>query len=352
MKKMRPPRLSTAFSESGKSAKKRLGNILDTRAKRVGMAFIIVAAAAVVLAGAVFALGGEKHLAPEIESAVGEALLADGDRYADAEFWAEAHIILGSAKSRANGETKIYAVTSVGGYSFMNGMFIKNSGSGAIPAVITVAADGDTDVEYPKDGSYYASSLREMFPVTLLPALFMGDYYPELEVQEREQAREYLKSIGREAEVGNPGDLDRVFPDISAAASNAVDAYRKDNAVDVYPYFIGNTERLEDGKRYIYATLWDGADGVGKLTLRKTGEDGFTWEEYNFAIDGDSVVPMPSVEVVEIPMRMIYDDPLEGRHIDLEAGRRVLDAEDAETVLGFRAYSGTEKPTVVGGEAE
>ena len=52
MKKITPPRLSTAFSESGKSAKRRIGEILNTKTKRLGAGLAALAVGAAVCAGA------------------------------------------------------------------------------------------------------------------------------------------------------------------------------------------------------------------------------------------------------------------------------------------------------------
>lgn len=52
-----PPCLSTSFSESGRSAKRRFRNILDTRARRIGAAMITVIVLAAILAGTVLSFG-------------------------------------------------------------------------------------------------------------------------------------------------------------------------------------------------------------------------------------------------------------------------------------------------------
>ncbi|MCH5187436.1 MAG: hypothetical protein J1F63_03465 [Oscillospiraceae bacterium] len=59
MKKyINPPCLSTSFSESGKSVKQRVMNILDTRAKRIGIALLAAIPLTAVCAGACVSLGG------------------------------------------------------------------------------------------------------------------------------------------------------------------------------------------------------------------------------------------------------------------------------------------------------
>lgn len=83
MKTLRPPRLSTAFSESGKSAKKRLGNILDTRVKRVGAVLIAAVVLASIAAGSAVALRlrDGRTRTPEAELSLAERLIATRHAY-------------------------------------------------------------------------------------------------------------------------------------------------------------------------------------------------------------------------------------------------------------------------------
>ena len=224
--KIRPPRLSTAFSESGKSAKRRIGEILNTKTKRLGAGLAALALVLALAVGAAIACRRTTEAAPEADALIHGLLLDERDKYADTEFWAEGHVILGAEEK--DSKTEYYAVTSVGGYGFMNGMFIESSGSGAIPAVITVSGGG-AEIEYPKDGSYYADSIKEMFPLRFVRKAFGSDAYnDELTAQKRAQAGEYLKSIGREAEIGSYRDLDPKLPDMNAEASNRLLEMQKD----------------------------------------------------------------------------------------------------------------------------
>ena len=52
---IKPPRLSSSFSRSGKKAKKRFSNILDQKVKRKGYAPIAAAAVCSVMLGGCFA---------------------------------------------------------------------------------------------------------------------------------------------------------------------------------------------------------------------------------------------------------------------------------------------------------
>ncbi len=101
MKNIKPPRLSTAFSESGKSAKRRIGEILNTKTKRLGAGFAAVALVFALAVGACLAFG-RRTLPHTVDAAVEAALqshgevpsFADGDR---AWFAKQAHAFLETA---------------------------------------------------------------------------------------------------------------------------------------------------------------------------------------------------------------------------------------------------------------
>ncbi|MGN1097288.1 MAG: hypothetical protein ACI4SS_00135 [Clostridia bacterium] len=310
---IKPPFLSTSFSQNGKNVKKRFENILNTNVKRAGAMLAAAVLAGAVCVGALVACDEERNAVPEtgggqggenpvsltMDEAVSSAILADSTHYADAEFYAEGHIILGrdgkvNADSGETEEVKVYAVTSIGGYTFMNGMFIKDSGSGAIPAVIILKPYGGgyevLDIQYPKDGSMYADSIREMFPEAYHSQLLGGnDYYDELKKQEQAQAKEYMDSIGRTAEVGEYADLGAVLPDMNVGASNKTLELGKYDDDWKYPMFIGNVEYLENGERYIYETAWDGDESGGVLTYTKYDGEGNVIKKTVYDVEGKNV---------------------------------------------------------------
>ncbi|MCH5187435.1 MAG: hypothetical protein J1F63_03460 [Oscillospiraceae bacterium] len=305
-----PPSLSTSFSESGKSAKNRLMNILTGQKKRSGILITATVLTATLCAGAmvVFA-GGESVKKPDIgsnavttpetdlDTAVAQAILTRSSHYAEAEFWAEGHIILGTDK--VGDKTEVYAVTSIGGYSFINGAFIKDSGSGVVPAVITIDADGAAEITYPMDGSSYDESLKDMFPDVIYKELKDAkDYYPELKAQEQAQAREYLVSIGRDAETFETkyrtivieteicefGDYEiwggpRKW-EMSPELSNAIDEIKKEYGLEKYELSY-DIEYLEDGRRYLYYVKGHIIDNSGLLEFIKWDKDNHTIVEVN-----------------------------------------------------------------------
>ena len=166
-----------------------------------------------------------------------------------------------------------------GEYGFLNNKFIKISGSGIIPAVITFTVDKDNvytlqSYEVPLDGSEYASSVKEMFPKDLYNRIIPSSDSDKtvLLAQERKYAKNYLESIGRTASIGEYSDLKMEIPDIPDETYNMIfDRYWE------YPYWIGTQEKIEDGVRYVYETQWkDYGDSDSMVYLTKyvygTGE--------------------------------------------------------------------------------
>lgn len=138
-----------------------------------------------------------------ISEAVVKALTGTGDIYLDGECFCQGHIILGT---EGDGEiTKVYILSMVGHYAFVNSNFEKVSGSGVIPALVTIKNSDELEIQYPQDGSYYGQSIKEMFPEEYHERIFKDGEKDKLilQGQERTCARNYLEEIGRTAEVGD-----------------------------------------------------------------------------------------------------------------------------------------------------
>lgn len=197
----------------------------------------------------------------ELSRLTGEAILTDNTgSYYRGECIAEGHRILGSRVSGSR--LTVYALTSFGYYGFQNGMFVKVSGSGVIPAVLTFEKDGTDwqlqNVEYPEDGAYYVKSIKRMFPLRYRLAALSGDrHYAELQEQEKVYAAAYLESIGREAVIGEFSDLHPVLLTdlgVSVAVSNELNSRKE---LGAYPFWIGTEETLEDGVRLVRELSYD-----------------------------------------------------------------------------------------------
>ena len=203
---------------------------------------------------------GADDISQTFDAAVSSALLSDEikGQYAEGECAAEGHIILGSEET-ADGVVKVYALTMTGNYGFINDNFEKVSGTGIIPAVITLREQAGSyeseGIEFPLDGSLYAGSVKEMFPAQYVERAMKQDDADRTELQQQESAyaAAYLKKIGREAAIGDHRDFEHVLLTelgVSVEASNRIVEMKE---LGDYPYWVGTQEYLRDGVRYIYS---------------------------------------------------------------------------------------------------
>lgn len=192
---------------------------------------------------------------------VADAILFDNaSGYYDSECSGEGHKILGCSVS--GNKLKVYALTMYGNYGFQNDMFIKVSGSGVIPAVLTFEKDGEEykllEIEYPRDGAEYTKSIKRMFPLKYrAEALHHDNAHDELKSQEQSYAEAYLESIGREAEIGEYGDLNAMLLTDVGVSVDVSNQLCCDKNLGDYPYWIGTEEYLKNGIRYVRTTSYD-----------------------------------------------------------------------------------------------
>ena len=201
-----------------------------------------------------------EKITPEIEAAVSEAILKENDNtHYEGECPAEGHIIFGM---KTNNKTIcVYTYMAYANFGFENGNFVDGSGC-QMPAVFTFDADTYTllEIEYPKDGAAYPSSVKKMFPKKYRSKALgnLSDRENEnLNKQLYKYADTYLESIGRKAKVGIMSDFD--YPlltdsGVSVDVSNALGDIEK---TAPYPYWIGNKEILENGVRFVYQMDYD-----------------------------------------------------------------------------------------------
>ena len=197
----------------------------------------------------------------ELSRLVGDAIIADNSSsYLDGECSGEGHKILGYSKT--GNRLTVYALTMFGNYGFQNDMFTKVSGSGVIPAVLTFEKTGEAynllDIEYPRDGTEYVKSIMQMFPLKhRIAALNCDAAHDKLKAQEQNYAKEYLIGIEREAEIGEFRDLDVVLLTdlgVSVPVSNKLSGCRE---LADYPFWVGTTEHLDNGVRYVRSLSYD-----------------------------------------------------------------------------------------------
>lgn len=202
----------------------------------------------------------------ELNQAVGLAVLTyNRSRYTAEECTGEGHIILD--KKSEGSETVVYTLTMYGEYQFQDNSFIKEAGSGSIPAVMTFTYDEQEgyvlkNYEIPADGGYYIESIHELFPKELWDRCISQteEDFADLTMQEQAYAKHYLQQIGREATIGDYGDYPHTLltdAGVSVEVSNMMCVSAKFDEMWKYPDWIGNRELLEDGVRYVYAMSLD-----------------------------------------------------------------------------------------------
>ena len=252
--------------------------------------------------GMFFSFSGCGKNAPakeEISQLVADAIISsNANMYYKSECCGEGHRILGSDLSGYR--LKVYALTTFGNYGFQNDMFVKVSGSGVIPAVLTFEKDGTgyrlLGIEYPEDGSEYGKSIKRMFPLKYRAAALNCDReYDELISQERKYAEEYLQSIGRDAEIGEYRDLNVVLLTdfgVSVEVSNQLSC---DKNLGEYPYWIGSSEYLENGIRYVRSLSYD--ENAGRI-IYSTAEKGTGEVTECFVFDAATGEPISAGAVV------------------------------------------------------
>lgn len=232
------------------------------------------------------------HLTDDLDEAVANAVNSRSKSYKDGEFVSEGHIILAVDEDAVT--VKVYTIASLGVFGFENGIFTTVSGSGAVPTVMTFYRDQQgrySLIKYqePLDGAGYGESVKEMFPLHLHSRVLKPhDDFIELKKQQEAQAREYLRSIGRSAEV-SVEHVKKKLADINVEAKNKLfSEYTKYDAfLNNCPYWLGTLELIEDGERFIYETAQSKTgDGYDLITFRKTRANGKVVEERQYKIVG------------------------------------------------------------------
>ncbi|WP_084170995.1 DUF4825 domain-containing protein [Desulfofalx alkaliphila] len=227
-----------------------------------------------------------------LEQAVSKAIISQESPFRDGECATEGHVILDTKEKR--GVITCYTIAGSGSFGFENGIFTSISGTGATPTVMTFRRGEDgsyTLLEYkrPMDGDYYVKSIKKMFPRSLYDTVLSAhEFYPKLSKQQEEQARAYLQSIGRNAQV-SADYVEKELLDIDVGASNKLfgEIQEYNPYIANYPYWVGTVEKIEDGERYIYETSQGKtADGYDLVSFKKTKEDGTLVEEFHYEIVG------------------------------------------------------------------
>ena len=194
-----------------------------------------------------------------MDEAIHTAILADNE---DANWFGECategHFVYGCEQK---GSTwKVYLYHGYERYGFINGYFTDVAGHWMC-AVLTMqeTEDGYTckKIDYPRDGSENASSIKRLFPKKLEHRALNPTQSDSDEVMRQceAQAGAYLKTIGREAAVVPYHQLNLQLPNLTTEVSNKLS-----NALGqldgLYELTLGTREQLENGVRYVYRTSY------------------------------------------------------------------------------------------------
>ena len=229
----------------------------------------------------------------DLDKAISQAIFAyNKERYWEGECAAEGHIQLhkteineaeiDSSSSQNKGNNSlitVYVLTMYGQYEFQNGNFVKEGGSGVIPAVIIFSYSDQQgylleDYQEPMEGADYQESIEMLFPEALWKDCLSPSEEIRNNLKEQEQAyvKRYLQEIGREAAIGEYSDFEYLLltdAGIRVEVSNKLCDLGKEYSN--YPDFIGNIERVEDNIRYVYEMALD----------KEKNEIIYTKKEYN-----------------------------------------------------------------------
>ncbi len=215
------------------------------------------------------------------------------------ECYAEAHRVLGTEER--DGKTVVYAVVSEGDLGFVNGYFTEVSGSSCIPTVLSFTGEPENaEIRTPQDGALFASSVRGMFPEKIAKTILRdpGKYGEELWQEMAKDAVEYLRSIGREAEIKRMYETGTSTLTDHGVSVEVANALAEDGSFDRYPFY-GTAEHIENGVRYVYSTSC--ADGRIVYEKYPFGGDPAVTAVERYVLDASNGVMLDSCAVPALP---------------------------------------------------
>ncbi len=203
----------------------------------------------------ILSLAASAPLAPAPEGTYSDVLIHEGllqtmndGFYPDSEFYAEGHVILGTNIEKSRIE--VYLACSVGGFGFLGDAFVMQNGWSGACTVLLDEKDGEwtlrevltveSDLDYPN-----------IMPSSIAAKLSSSANDEEIQRQLRQQAQDYLDSIGRTEPIREYNEIDAPLSGMLVAAGN-FRMYIDGN----YPLENTTKERLESGVRYLYTKTW------------------------------------------------------------------------------------------------
>lgn len=200
------------------------------------------------------------HLSMAISSAI---LTQNAGIFYPGECQGEGHILL---ESITDGDTlSAYVLAEYHEYGFEDGYFVDISGSRRKVLInLKILEDSSYNLidytfvdEYSELNEDEIFHLIKNFSESTQNYIFTEDDIKILRGQADEHAKAYLLSIGRDAIVC-PRSSHEITPLTDLGISDEVDMMlSKDDATNVYPYWAGKIERVEDGVRFVYETNYN-----------------------------------------------------------------------------------------------
>lgn len=222
------------------------------------------------------------------------AIVTDREAFYNSECVGEGHIILGIKEKKDT--VDVYALCSIAGYGFRDGMLVDNTGSSCIPTLIRFGRNDGGEYIYKEtkealDGADFAGSVRKMFPSGLAKEAIsaQGDLKTASELQKQcdVYAEAYLKVLGRDAKVSSYNQENFLMLShygVSADVENALLELHPE-----YGFNLGSFELLEEDGRYVYTVKWDGDEsGNGTVTYTKKRYDtNEVVEKFSYKVEGE-----------------------------------------------------------------
>ena len=164
----------------------------------------------------------------------------------------------------------VYALVEYVEYAFQDGLFVNISGTN--PNVLMKFAkkdDGTYDPVYFTRLDIFSGLSDEELEELMLPLKESGkDYFfserdlREVRAQCDKCALRYLESIGRNAQIGRRSEHRGITLSDIINDRDFVDELLKDEELNDYPDWLGTTERVVNGVRYIFKTEYDEPDNM------------------------------------------------------------------------------------------
>lgn len=198
----------------------------------------------------------------EIRVAVHEAALREVQGKGWAEGAAEGHVMLGSEEK--DGVTEVYAYCAATELGFINGVLTSDGTGFSGPCTFLLQPQDNggyicVDIIWPEDGERYEASINKMMPPSLWRKAQrnMTAIVNAIDAKKTEDAKAYLQSLGREAEIElHLWELD--LKTLTQLGVHLLAAERSEKerptALERCPIFVGTTEVLENGVRWVYET--------------------------------------------------------------------------------------------------